>query len=36
MGFKFKPFGAIKTAKFIRGLGPVIAGVVSYVMLKTK
>ena len=27
MGFKFKPFGAIKTAKFIRGLGPVIAGV---------
>ena len=27
MGFKFKPFGAIKAAKFIRGLGPVIAGV---------
>ncbi|MFO5437446.1 MAG: LeoA/HP0731 family dynamin-like GTPase, partial [Dolichospermum sp.] len=27
LGFKFKPFGAIKTAKFIRSLGPVIAGV---------
>jgi predicted GTPase len=27
IGIKFKPFGAIKAAKFIRGLGPVIAGV---------
>lgn len=27
LGFKFKPFAAIKAAKFIRGLGPVIAGV---------
>ncbi|MBK1987422.1 50S ribosome-binding GTPase [Sphaerospermopsis aphanizomenoides BCCUSP55] len=30
LGFKFKPFGAIKTAKFIRNLGPIftIGGVV--------
>ena len=27
IGIKIKPFGAIKAAKFIRGLGPVIAGV---------
>jgi GTPase Era involved in 16S rRNA processing len=26
IGIKFKPFGAFKAAKFIRGLGPVIAG----------
>jgi len=26
IGIKFKPFGAINTAKFIRGLGPLIAG----------
>lgn len=26
IGIKFKPFGAFKAAKFIRGLGPIIAG----------